>query len=271
MNDVMIALDKLTEEVICIARKAGSFLKEERKSFRRETVVSKHAHDYVSYVDKESEHLVVKELRRLLPEAGFITEEGSATYTGEPYCWVVDPLDGTTNFIHDYAPYCVCIALRSRDELLLGVVYDPCLDECFSAWRGGGAWMNGHPLRVSDVKTLEEAFLVTELPYNAEEYRPTARHLLDTLYGRVGALRMIGSAALAICYVAAGRLDGWLEAFIGKWDYSAAALIVEEAGGRVTDFHGQGTYIDGHHIVATNGLIHDGLLEAVQGALPRGV
>ena len=135
----MDKLEWLTGEVCRIARKAGHFLKEERKNFRREAVEQKNAHDYVSYVDKESERRVVSALRALLPEAGFITEEGSADYHEEPCCWVVDPLDGTTNYIHDVAPYCVSIALRNRDELLLGVVYEPVRDECFYAWKGGGA------------------------------------------------------------------------------------------------------------------------------------
>ena len=119
-------LKALTEAVCCVAREAGHFLKEERKSFRREVVQEKHAHDYVSYVDKASEKKVVSALRKLLPEAGFIAEEGSAAYSDETYCWVVDPLDGTTNYIHDNAPYCVSIALRDKQSLLLGVVYEPC-------------------------------------------------------------------------------------------------------------------------------------------------
>ena len=131
MDDLRI----LTGKVCVVARTAGRFLKEERKSFRREAVEEKHAHDYVSYVDKESEKRIVAALGALLPEAGFIVEEGSAVYRDEPYCWVVDPLDGTTNYIHGNAPYCVSIALRNKHELLLGVVYDPCLDECFYAWK----------------------------------------------------------------------------------------------------------------------------------------
>ena len=234
MDDLRI----LTGKVCDVARTAGRFLKEERKSFRREAVEEKHAHDYVSYVDKESEKRVVAALGALLPEAGFIVEEGSAVYRDEPYCWVVDPLDGTTNYIHDNAPYCVSIALRSRDELLLGVVYEVCRDECFYAWKGGKAWLNGEPLHISDIDDVTNAFLIVELPYNDAAYKQIAMHLLDDLYGKAGAIRMNGSAAAAICYVAAGRFDGWLEAFIGKWDYSAAALIVLEAGGEVTDFYG---------------------------------
>lgn len=249
-------LKTLTESVCRIAREAGHFLKEERKSFRQEAVQKKHAHDYVSYVDKESEKKIVAALRTLLPEAGFITEEGSAVYRDEPYCWVVDPLDGTTNYIHDNAPYCVSIALRSKQSLLLGVVYEPCRDECFYAWQGGGAYVNGEPMQVSSVQCAEDAFVVTELPYNFEQYACTGEHLIHELYGCVAGIRMNGSAALALCYVAAGRFDAWLEAFIGKWDFSAAALMVLEAGGKVTDFCGNENFIDGHHVIATNGPLH---------------
>ncbi len=133
----MLNLQQLAASVCRIATEAGHFLREERKHFRRECVEEKQAHDYVSYVDKESERRIVGALSALLPEAGFITEEGSATYRGETYYWVIDPLDGTTNYIHDESPYCVSIALRSTEELLVGVVYEPCRDECFYAWKGG--------------------------------------------------------------------------------------------------------------------------------------
>ncbi|WP_294471275.1 inositol monophosphatase family protein [uncultured Bacteroides sp.] len=252
----MLDLKQLTADVRRIATEAGHFLKEERKGFRRESVVEKHSHDYVSYVDKESEIRIVKSLKALLPEAGFITEEGFATYQNETYCWVIDPLDGTTNFIHDEAPYCVCISLRSKTELLIGVVYEVCRDECFYAWKGGGAFMNGEEIHVSNVQDAKDAFVITELPYNHLQYKQTALHLIDQLYGLVGGIRMNGSAAAAICYVAIGRFDAWAEAFIGKWDYSAAALIVMEAGGRVTNFYGEEHFIEGHHIIATNGHLH---------------
>lgn len=265
----MIDLKQLTARVCKIATEAGSFLKEERKSFRRERVVEKQAHDYVSYVDKESERQLVRALSALLPEAGFIAEEGSAGYNDEPYCWVIDPLDGTTNYIHDEAPYCVSIALRNRNELLLGVVYEVCRDECFYAWKGGKAFLNDEEIRVSAVNELKDAFLITELPYNHVQYKRTAEHLIHELYGKVGGIRMNGSAASALCYVAAGRFDGWLEAFIGKWDYAAGALIVQEAGGRVTDFHGSEHFLEGHHIIATNGHLHPILQQLVTEMPPK--
>lgn len=263
MNNVE-DLKTLTEQVCRVARETGAFLKEERKNFRQEAVQTKHAHDYVSYVDKESERRIVAALKELLPEAGFIAEEGSADYQDEPYCWVVDPLDGTTNYIHDNAPYCVSIALRNKQELLVGVVYDPCRNECFYAWKGGGAYVDGKSMHVSAVQAAENAFVVVELPYNSDRYARTGEHLIHRLYGKIGGIRMTGSAALAICYVAAGRYDAWLEAFIGKWDFSAAALMVLEAGGKVTDFHGNSSFLEEHHIIATNGHMHPLLQKLIE-------
>jgi myo-inositol-1(or 4)-monophosphatase len=261
-------LQRLTADVRRIAIEVGTYLKEERKTFRREAVEEKHAHDYVSYVDKASERRIVAALQALLPQAGFITEEETATYRDEPYCWVVDPLDGTTNYIHDNAPYCVSIALRSRTELLLGVVCEPCRNECFYGWKGGGAYRDGERMHVSTVTEIGQALVVAELPYNYQAYAPTARYLLDHLYGRAGGIRMNGSAAVALCYVAAGRFDGWMEAFIGKWDYAAAALLVQEAGGQVTDFYGDTCFIDGHHIIASNGHLHQTLQQLITKSLP---
>ncbi len=251
----MQSLESLTQSVCEIARQAGAYLKHERVSFRTDAVETKRAHDYVSYADRESERRVVTALRQLLPRAGFIAEEGSAGHDGQPLCWVVDPLDGTTNFVHNLSPYCVSIALRDARQLLLGVVFDPTLSECFCAWQGGGAWLNGQPIHVSPTATVDQALLGVELPYNAPAYAPTARRLLRSLYGRAAGIRMNGSAAMALCHVAAGRLDAWLEAFISPWDFSAGALLVQEAGGTVTNFRGA-SFLDGNNIVASNGPLH---------------
>ena len=267
----MIDLKQMTMDVCHVARQCGEFLKEERKSFRRDKVEEKNAHDYVSYVDKETEKQVVALLKALLPEAGFIAEEGTADFHDEAYCWVIDPLDGTTNYIHDNAPYCVSIALRSGKELLIGVVYEVCRNECFYAWKGGGAWMNEQPISVSDVNDVEKAFVVCELPYNSDAYKHTALHLIHSLYGRVGGIRMNGSAAAAICYVAAGRFDAWAESFIGRWDFSAAALLVMEAGGQVTDFYGSNDFVEGHHIIASNGRLHHLFADLLPQAYPHGM
>lgn len=256
-------IEKLTNSVCEVARRAGQYIANERMRFAEERVERKHAHDYVSYVDKGSERMIVEALRELLPGAGFVTEEGSAAYHDEQYCWVVDPLDGTTNFIHSFPPYCVSIALCKGREILIGVVYEVTSGECFSAWKGGGAWCDGRQLRVS-THSIVDALLCLQLPYDSEAYKPVAKHLLDTFYGRAASVRMMGSAAMALCYVAAGRLDGYVEKYIGRWDYMAGALIVQEAGGRVTDYDGRADFTQGNSVVATNGVIHVEMLEAVR-------
>jgi len=290
----MQKLEELTRLVCQVAREAGAYIRKERAGFSADRVECKHAHDYVSYVDKGSERLIVDKLRQLLPEAGFITEEGTAEaidngqwimdhkLTGEAPAivnaplskvhspggdspvWVVDPLDGTTNFIHGFAPYAVSIALMQGHSILLGVVYDVCADECFYAWQGGGAYVNDKPIHVA-ANGINDALLCMQLPYNSDAYKPVIERLIDRFYGQVASVRMLGSAAIALCYVAAGRLDGYVERYIGQWDYMAGALIVKEAGGQVTNYDGSDDFTQGDSVVATNGIVHDDLLAATAG------
>ena len=255
--------ETITRLVCNIAREAGSYIKKERVNFSVDKVERKHAHDYVSYVDKGSEQMIVKALSEILPEAGFITEEGSAGHMDEQYVWVVDPLDGTTNFIHDFAPYAVSIALCKGREIVVGVVYEIVSDECFYAWQGGGAWVNGHSIHVGKSE-INDALLCLQLPYNSDAYKPVIKRLIDHFYGNVGSIRMMGSAAIALCYVAAGRLDAYVERYIGQWDYMSGALIVMEAGGRVTNYAGEDYFMEGDSVVATNGVVHQVLLDAIE-------
>ena len=262
-------MEKLTLAVCEIARRAGGYIREERKKFSLESVERKHAHDYVSYVDKGSERMIVAALKELLPEAGFITEEQTAQRGQSLLCWVVDPLDGTTNFIHQYAPYAVSIALLQGKEILIGVVYEICADECFYAWKGGGAYLEvkseevkSEKLHVSNQK-IQDALLCLQLPYNSDAYKPTIKRLIDAFYGNVGSIRMCGSAAMALCYVAAGRLDGYAEQYIGQWDFMAGSLIVMEAGGTVTDYSGSSDFTQGNSVVATNGIIQQDILDVL--------
>ncbi len=265
MQEIHNRLPGLTTEVCRIARETGAFQRREQLCFRTESIEIKGMHDYVSYVDRRSEERLVAELAALLPEAGFITEEGSAGHTGEELLWIVDPLDGTTNFVHHYSPYCVSIALCRGSELLLGVVYEVTRDECFYAWKEGPAWLNGQQIRVSDTSAVAGAFLIVELPYDYEAYKPAALYLIDTLYGVAGGVRMNRSAAMALCEVAAGRCDGWLEAFVKPWDHAAGTLILRCAGGRVTDFLGREDTVHGTHILATNGHLHKEMYDLLFG------
>ena len=270
-EDKDFMLEKLTRGVCEIAKQAGAYIREERRKFSLESVERKHAHDYVSYVDKGSEKQIVSALRQLLPEAGFITEEGTTKMEEEPssLTWVVDPLDGTTNFIHQYAPYAVSIALLQGKEILIGVVYEVCHDECYCAWKGGGAYveLKGESLKLSvSNQKIQDALLCLQLPYNSDAYKPVIKHLIDKLYGNVGSIRMCGSAAMALCYVASGRYDGYAEKYIGQWDFMAGALIVKEAGGMVTNYEGSEDFTQGNNVVATNGVIQQDLLNVIKTA-----
>lgn len=283
-EDKDFMLEELTRGVCEIAKQAGAYIREERRKFSLESVERKHAHDYVSYVDKGSEKQIVSALRQLLPEAGFITEEGT-TKMEEGRCkmeedsaispqssaltWVVDPLDGTTNFIHQYAPYAVSIALLQGKEILIGVVYEVCHDECYCAWKGGGAYveLKGESLKLSvSNQKIQDALLCLQLPYNSDAYKPVIKHLIDKLYGNVGSIRMCGSAAMALCYVASGRYDGYAEKYIGQWDFMAGALIVKEAGGMVTNYEGSEDFTQGNNVVATNGVIQQDMLNVIKTA-----
>lgn len=264
----MVDLKQLVEQVKAVAIDTGNFLKEQRAAFDRSAVQEKGPHDYVSYVDKASEKRLVEQLTSLLPDAGFITEEKTTRqYAEEVYCWVIDPLDGTTNFIHDMAPYCVSIALRNKEEVLLGVVYEVCRDECFWAYKGGGAYMNDKSIHVTDINMMDRAQILLGFPYDSERFRPIILHAIAQMYGKVGAERLLGSAAAELCYVAAGRAEGRIEGLLGPWDVAAGCLILSEAGGMTTDFSGGDTYLNGKEVLASNGKIHEQLKTIITNAL----
>jgi myo-inositol-1(or 4)-monophosphatase len=258
-----------TEKIIRIAKETGRFLSEQRKSFRPENIVEKRKYDYVSFVDKEAEIMLIERLSALLPEAGFISEEGQAAYHNEEYCWIVDPLDGTTNYIRDLAPYGVSIALRKGQTLLCGVIYEVCRKECFYAWKGGGAYLNGKRIHTSRTTEIEKSLIGAGLPYDYEKYRPLANDIIPRFYGASMGIRLSGSAAANLCYVAAGRYDFWFEAHIKLWDFAAGALIVSEAGGVTSGFDNHPDATLSHHILASSSpILHQRVLNVLSGYLP---
>ncbi len=185
---------------------------------------------------------------------------------GEAYCWLVDPLDGTTNFIHDNAPFCVSIGLRNKEEMLLGVVYECCRKELYWANKYSAAYLNGNVISVSKVNEMDNAAIALGFTYDAERYRDFIVPLVGRLYGNVSTLRLQGSAAAEICYVAAGRFEARIEALIGPWDVAAASIILKRAGGRLSDFSGEESelYYSGRETIATNGLVHDAMLNKIK-------
>jgi myo-inositol-1(or 4)-monophosphatase len=259
-------LRALCTEVCLIAKTTGQLIREEVDKLQRSQIETKSIHNFVTYVDKTAEEQLVEKLQKLIPEAGFIVEENTIDKQGREYQWVVDPLDGTTNFIHGVPVFSISIALMHRDEVLLGVVYEINHDECFRAIKGGGAFLNGEPIKVSEAATLHESLLATGFPYydysRLQQYMELFTWCLRNSHG----VRRLGSAAVDLAYVACGRFDGFFEYSLSPWDVAAGSLLVQEAGGRVTDFSGERNYIFGREITATNARISNELLAKVRNA-----
>jgi myo-inositol-1(or 4)-monophosphatase len=249
-------LAPLLPSVIETAKQAGAFIRKERSGFNYERVEIKGLNDLVSYVDKGSEEIIVKALQNILPSAGFIVEENTRSEKRE-YNWIVDPLDGTTNFVHGIPCYAVSIGLEHQGEIILGVVYEVNRDECFSAVKEGGAFLNGEPIRVSSRKSLSESLVATGFPiYNfsrLDQYLEVLKYFMQHTHG----LRRIGAAAADLCYLACGRVDAFFEYNLNSWDVAAGALIVTEAGGTVNDFSGGKNWLFGKEIACTNGLLKE--------------
>lgn len=243
-----------------VARRAGSFIAQERKVFTTSHIEYKGLHDLVSYVDKEAEKMIISELQQLLPEAGFIAEEGTAGYKNEQYAWIIDPLDGTTNFIQGIPVYSVSIGLRYNDELVAGVVYEVGQQECFYAWNEGGAYLNGNAITVSNQEDLHRCLLATGFPYTEFNQLDAYLDFLKWVMRNSRGVRRIGSAAVDLAYVACGRFDAFWEYDLKPWDVAAGALLVKEAGGSVCDFMGGNDYLFGRTIMASNPNIKDALL-----------
>jgi myo-inositol-1(or 4)-monophosphatase len=220
----------------------------------------------VTQIDLASERAIVDRLRALLPDHGILAEEGSAAEGSSGYRWLIDPLDGTTNYAHRFPFFCVSIGLRYEKDAILGVVYDPIRDELFTASRGAGAWCNGHPISVSSTPTIETSLLVTGFSYTARHSADdNFQHFIDFSRAAQG-VRRTGSAALDLCYVAAGRFDGFWELNLSPWDTAAGQVLVEEAGGRLTDFTGAAFSPYGSQVVASNGKIHNAMLDILSKA-----
>lgn len=256
-------LGLLTSQVDDVARKAGAFIMAERKHFTSGKVEVKGRNDFVSYVDKGAERIIVDGLKTLLPEAGFIAEEGTEARSEARYRWVVDPLDGTTNFIHGMPFFAVSIALIDGNDPVVGVVYELNRDEMFTAWKGGGAWLNGQRIRVSATPDVASSLIGTGFPYydyaRLDGYLELFRHLMQFSRG----IRRPGSAATDLAYVACGRFDAFYEYGLSPWDVAAGILLVTEAGGTVSDFSGTADFLFGREIVSGNPQVQTELLALV--------
>lgn len=257
-------LKKLTNIVIGIARETGKLIRSERQNMTNLDIRAKGIHDFVTHVDRKSEAYIVTELLKVLPEAGFIVEEDTRTDRGDTYDWIVDPLDGTTNFIHGLAPYSVSIALSKKEDIQLGVVHEVDSSDTYYAWKSGGAYCNGDPIMVSRTSRLENALVATGFPFTDysrfEAFIQSLKYFMKTTHG----VRRFGSAAIDLAYLANGRFDAFYEYHLNAWDVAAGTIIVREAGGMVSDFSGGDGFLFGKEIVAANALIFETFLQQVR-------
>ncbi len=245
-------------------REVGDFLRTEAAKVRPEHIEEKHRSGLVTYVDRTAEQMLVDRLSVLLPEAYFFTEEETVGRAprGE-LCWIIDPLDGTTNYLYGLPHYAISVGLRSGGGLLVGLVYDVLRDELFSAWRDGGAWCNDRRIEVSRRASLAQALVATGFPYHNTQHLEAWLAVLRTLLLEARAVRRFGSAALDLAYVACGRFDVFYEYGLSAWDVAGGALLVHEAGGRVSDFQGGNEFLDGGEVLACNPYLFEPLLRLV--------
>ena len=253
----------LCVELKKIAHDAGNFIREERSKISAKDVELKSVASLVTYVDKETEKAIVKKLKQLIPDSGFITEEGTANYSDEKYKWVIDPLDGTTNFIHGIVPHSVSIALMEEKEIVAGVVYEVGQDEMFYAWKDSPAYLNEKEIKTATATRLEDTLIGTGFPYydfeKVEDYIDAMRYLMRHTRG----MRRMGSAAVDIAYVAAGRFDAFYEHGLHPWDVAAGALILKQAGGKISDFNGGENWLFGGELVAASESIFDTFFDII--------
>ncbi|MCA1755992.1 MAG: inositol monophosphatase [Bacteroidales bacterium] len=283
---------EITFKVAKLARETGLFITGEAAGFDPEMAEKKGLHDFVSYVDVEAEKMIVKGLSEILPGSGFFTEEGTsagnegkvsggksllsggsgtggatgdsgAPENGSTYTWIVDPLDGTTNFLHGLPPYSISIALSEEGKVVAGVVYIVTSDEMFTATIAGGAWLNGTRISVSDVSRIEDSLIATGFPYKNFSRLNAFMGALDYFIRNTHGVRRMGSAAVDLAYVACGRFDAFFEYNLNPWDVAAGALLVREAGGMTSDFSGDGDNLTGAETIASNSLLYDNFRKIV--------
>lgn len=254
----------IIDQVISLSKEIGNWMFEERKRFSLENVESKTFNNLVSYVDKESESRFVAGLTKIIPNSGILGEEGvDNSSIDNPIRWIIDPLDGTTNYVHGVPAYCTSVALEVEGEIVLGVIYEPNRKECFCACKNGGAFLNGSNIKVTPTSGLNQSLFATGFPYDYFERMDGYMELLKYLMKNTRGIRRIGAAALDMCYVACGRFDAFFELALQPWDVAAGSIIVAEAGGISTDFNGGNDYIFGKSIVSSNQHVHQKILEAI--------
>lgn len=259
-------LKSIDLEVVDVCRAVARFIQTERENFDTTRVEQKEKfNNLVSYVDKESEKKLVSVLSKILPQAGFITEEGTVEQSkSNEYNWIIDPLDGTTNFLHGLPVYAISVGLSYKQEVILGVIHDVVHNDSYHAIREGDAYCNNKKIHVTAAKSLSDSLLATGFPYFQFDKADAYLNIIKTFLDKTHGIRRLGSAAMDLAYVASGRLEGFFEYNLNPWDVAAGTFIVQQAGGKVTDFKGGNNFLFGGELCASNTTIHEEMLRVIQ-------
>ncbi len=256
-------LASVEKQVIQLCEEVADFIRTENQNFDRSKIEQKGSFsNLVSYVDKEAENRLVKKLSEIIPGAGFIAEEGTESEGTNEYKWIIDPLDGTTNFLHGLPIFAISIGLTRKDKTVLGIVYEVSHKECFHAIEGGKAYCNDKVISISPIKTLQESLLATGFPYYHTEKKENYLEIIKIFLEQTHGIRRLGSAAIDLAYVACGRMEGFFEYNLKPWDVAGGAFILQQAGGKVTDFSGGDNFLFGGELCAA-GLVHEEMLKVI--------
>ncbi len=259
----------IKQQAIPIIQQAADFIRDEFGKITSKNIEVKSLNSLVTYVDKEAEKILVEDLKEVLPKAAFLTEEETIQRTESDYQWIIDPLDGTTNFIHGIPVFAVSVALKYKNKIVMGIVHDVMQDNCFHAAENEGAFLNNNKIDVSQTPSLSDSLIATGFPYYDFEYLDNYQIILKKLMNSTRGIRRLGAAAIDLAYVACGKFDAYFEYSLSPWDVAAGALIVQEAGGVISDFSGNSNWLFGKEVVASNKLIAAPFLEEVQKAFIR--
>jgi len=256
--------EEMLQTAIEAAIVAGEILLEHFRKIKKEQIIAKRQNDFVTFVDKEAEKKIIEMIWNRFPQHQILGEElGEGGGEGK-FCWIVDPLDGTTNYIHGFPMFSVSIAVKKEGHTIVGVVYDPLRGDTFSAQKGKGAYLNGNKIKVSSTKNFADAFLATGFPFREKGLLKIYLECFEEIFRKGGGMRRVGSAALDLCYTACGCFDGFWELRLNPWDIAAGEIILKEAGGIVSDLHGKDKYSLSGNIIGANPYIHKELVETIE-------
>ena len=262
-------LEKICKQTVSAVKEAGEYIACEKGRKNSINIEEKGLHNFVTRVDTTAEKMLVERLSEILPGSGFITEEGTAEKRDGEYNWVIDPLDGTTNFIHGLPPYSVSVALLEEEKVVAGVVHEINLNECFYSWKGAPAFLNGRQINVSETKKVNDSLIATGFPFTDYSLIRPFLKCLEHCMQKSRGVRRLGSAAVDLAYLACGRFDAFYEYGLSPWDVAAGGFIIQQAGGKVTDFSGGDKFLYGGEIIAANSFVFKEFFQMINGFMER--